>query len=244
MEQLGFSFDGVNVPGLFVPPGAQFVVGPVSGRNSLALDASLAPSVGRDGAKFIDASLPSRDITVDYTVSGDGTLASQRAQDAILMGALLSRGPRRLSFTDQPGRWYEGIFTGAPVKGGGHTWYSGQAGFMCPRPFLYGPAVTAVINEVYVAQTNYFVEPVWTVQAGADAPNGFTLTVNDQEFHYDGPVTSSTRVVVDSGQRETRIGGALRVMEASGVYPVLEEISAVSLSIPGSVSVKYQARWV
>lgn len=244
MQKLSVSFAGVDLAAALALKGGEVIVRGVGGRNIIAPEASLSRSVGRDGSRFIEASLPSREITLDYVVAGNHTLVTQRDLDQALAGLVVSREPKRLEFSDQPGRWYEAIATSAAVRQGGETWYGGLVTFTCPRPFLFGALVQAEISEQYAAQTNYFVEPVWTVQVSGSAPNGFTLTVNGKAFTYSGPLTSSTRVVIDSAARETRIGGALRVAEASGAYPVLDAANAVALSVPGIVSVEYQARWV
>ncbi len=244
MARMGMTFDGTQLAGLFASP-VRFIVEDVEGRNALALDAALSRSDGSDGSRFIEASLPPRDIVVTYSLIGDGTLASQRSADETLLGALLSDGPRRLAFDDQGGRYYEGIYTGAAVSQGGKAWYSGSAVFTCPRPFLYGDKITRTISGgTHAASTNYFVEPVWTVRASGDASGGFTLTVNGEVFTYDGPLGSGASVVVNSETRETRVGGVLRVAEVSGTYPVLRASNTVALSIPGTISVEYRARWV
>lgn len=244
MAGMGMTFDGVYVPGLFAGS-VRFVIDEVTGRNTLALDAALSRSVGSDGSRFIEASLPPRELVVQYSLLGDGTLASQREADQVLLGALLSREPRRLEFDDQDGRFYEGILTGAPVAAGGKTWYSGSAAFTCPQPYLYGGMVATTISRgTYSASTNYYVEPVWTIRASGDAASGFTLTVNGEAFTYAGAVNSGSSAVIDSTKRETRVGGALRVAEVSGPYPVLNADNTVALSIPGIISVEYRARWV
>lgn len=244
MQHLGFTLDGVDIPALLTPEGGQFVIARVGGRNLLAPEASLTRSLGRDGSRFIEASLPPREITIEYSVIGDHKLDTARRIDLALAGSLVTREPRRLAFSDQGVRWYEAILTSANLRQAGETWYSGQLVFTCPRPFLYGSLVQAEISEQYSAQTNYFVEPVWTVQMGAAAPAGFVLTVGGSRFEYSGALASSARVVINSARRETRVDGALRVPEISGAYPVLEAHSAIALSVPGIVGVDYQARWV
>lgn len=216
----------------------------VTGRSLLPLAVSTANSIAYDGDRFVDAKLPSREIGVELSILGDGTEATARAHERAIQGALLSRTPQRLEFSDQPDRWYEGILSGASVSQGGKSWLTGLATFECPRPFLYAAPVTeAVLDGEHDSQTNWYVEPAWRVQVGTGV-SGFTLTVDGVAYEYDGALASSAVVTIDTARRETRVGGQLRVMEASGVYPVLTAHSEVALSVPGSISVEYQPRWV
>ena len=238
------SFAGRDLAAVLGAQG-RVVVSDVTGRSLLALEVSTVASVAYDGARFVDAKLPSREIGVEFSMLGDGSEVTARAHERVIQGALLSRTPARLEFSDQPARWYEGILSGAGVQQGGKSWLTGLVSFECPRPFLYAAPVTeAVTDGEHDAQTNWYVEPVWTVQLGASAPSGFVLTVNGRTFEYSGALPSGSLVRIDTQARETRVGGALRVLEVAGTYPVLEADNAVVLSVPGSVSVEYQPRWV
>lgn len=240
---LSFAFGGLDMPGLFTEP-ARFVISGVEGRNTLGAEVVVSRFPGRDGARFIDASLPSRTVTVNYALLGDGSLATARDLDQVLMGAVSGRTVRRLEFTDQPGRYYEAVLSSASRRRGGETWHQGQLVFTCPRPFLYGAEVNANVSGGQLdVETNYVVAPVWRVQLGSAAPDGFTLDVNGQVFEYTAPLASSTVVTIDAERCETRVGGQLRVLEVAGTYPVAAATNAVDLSVPGAVSVDYRARW-
>lgn len=242
-ESLTFSVDGVEVPSLFTDLG-EFVYQGDSGRNLLGMDVALNRSVGTDGSRLVEASLPSREISIQFSLVSDGLPETARAAERMLMGAVARTKLTPLVFSDQAGS-YQAIMSAASVKATGEGWCTGEIVFTCPKPFLYGAAVldALVVDGAYVAGTNYFVEPQFEVEMAAAAPAGFVLTVNGETFEYSAALQSAQVVVVNSEARETRLGGVLKVAEIDGVYPVLEAQNSVSLSVPGSVKVSYQERW-
>lgn len=221
----------------------EVVIRRVSDRSILALEVSEARSQSRDGSRFVEASLPPREIAVEFAVLGDGTFETMRTIENKITGALLTSAPARLVFDDQAGRFYEAILSKADVRRGGGHWIDVAVTFRAPRPYLYGPVIEATVGSTYVAETNWYVEPVWRIRAGQAAPDGFTLDVNGAKYLYEGALTSSQTVTINTAARETRLGNTLKVLEVAGDYPILRASNTISLSISGTIDVEYRARW-
>jgi len=237
-------FGGQPLASAVAGPDVLVTVGGVRGRSVIAPEVSLDRSVALDGSRFVDLSFPPREITIEVAVVSD-SLLTQRAAERALMGWLTALGPRRLEFSDQPGRYYEAVFSMATHSRGQQDWSGFSLVFTCPRPYLFGGSVSGevALAEPLDLQTNWYVEPKWSVRASGAVP-GFTLEVGGREYVYDGPVAANQTVVIDAARRETRVGGALRVPEVSGVYPIARYGDEVTLSVAGSVEFEYEARWL
>lgn len=242
-NSLAVTFDGMPLADVVSGVGAEYFLRSVRGRGLMGMAAQFDNSRGMDGERFLDARLPARDISIEIGLLGASVLDARRMERA-LSGALHRREPAPLTFADQDGH-YDAILTGATVAAPNAQTLTATLAFTCPSPFLWGDQVTTpLVGSHLSVETNYVVEPVVTVTPANPAPAGFTLTVNGKSWAYEGPLAAGQAVVIDSGKRETRIQGALRVLEVSGAYPLLRAENEIELNIGATVSVTYRARWI
>jgi predicted phage tail component-like protein len=239
-------FGGAGFASLISGVGGEPVVESVTGRAYVPWALQLRTVAGVDGAVVGSATVPERLIEVGFAVfAGDRSAEVLQDVERALAGWAVVREPRPLVFSDQAPRSYEAVLGAYTVSREQPWWISGSLVFTCPGPWLWDDKITIVGPDsegVLVADTNIYVEPVWTLSPAASV-SSLTLTVNGAGWVYDGPVTPSTPLTVDVAARETHQGGVLRVAEVSGEYPVLGPVNTVAVS-SGTVAAAYRARWL
>lgn len=196
---------------------------------------------GSDGSRFVRTSLPSRTITIGIAISAPTNIDARLAEEQ-LIAKLFRSEPRDLEFSDQMGA-YRAVLDSVAVASPSQSLSKGSITFLCPDPFRYGqPRVVAGTGSV-VGHTNWYVEPVWTVQPPNNS-NPVKLSVDGVEIEIAATIPSAG-VTFDSSRRETRVGGTLKVIEVSGEYPVLKENSVISVVPVGStITGAYTERWL
>ncbi|MDR2372907.1 MAG: phage tail family protein [Bifidobacteriaceae bacterium] len=240
------SFGGVSFAAVVAAAGGTPVVAEVAGRAALPWSLRLRAVDGADGASVASAVLAERVVAVSFAaLAADRSAAAKLAVERALAGWLLSREPRPLVFSDQAPKFYEAVLSAYTVSVERPNWIAGSLAFTCPGPWLWADKITVASPDgdgVLEADTNAYVEPVWTITPAASV-SSLTLTVNGAPFSYSGPVTPLSPLLVDSAARETRQGGTLRVAEVDGDYPVLGASNTVLVS-SGTASASYRPRWV
>ena len=218
-----FSFNAVDVADFLDSHGYFFKVTNTTGRELIQQDHTLTSVSGVDGARLLDTLLPSRTITVDYTVRSD-TYLDLRKLDDLLGQLFIGDQTKRLSFYDQEG-YYDAIYESKEVSLETDIVQQGSLTFTCPKPFRYAKGVTIPSTSVNSTgatlnvNTNYQIEPVLSFKVNASAPT-LTITVGSHRLLLEEAVTSATTVTVDVSKAEVRVGNVVKVLEISGEFPI------------------------
>lgn len=218
-----FSFNAVDVADFLDSHGYFFKVTNTTGRELIQQDHTLTSVSGVDGARLLDTLLPSRTITVDYTVRSD-TYLDLRKLDDLLGQLFIGDQTKRLSFYDQEG-YYDAIYESKEVSLETDIVQQGTFTFTCPKPFRYAKGInipTTSVNSSGVkidVATNYQVEPVLTFKLNSSATS-LTITVGSHRLTLSEALSSGATIVVDTGKAEVRVGNVIKVLELSGEFPV------------------------
>lgn len=129
----------------------------VSGRELMAYNVSSQPISGNDGATFLDASLPSRTLTIKYQLSADSP--EQMREKYNLMNQLLSTKQAVISFMDEPEFEFIGTLGGASSIPEGRLNVVASFDIVCADPFKYKVAEEHTGTGSLSIQ-QYMLEPV------------------------------------------------------------------------------------
>ena len=218
-----FSFNAVDVADFLESHGYFFKVTNTTGRELIQQDHTLTSVSGVDGARLLDTLLPTRTITVDYTVRSD-TYLDLRKLDDLLGQLFIGDQTKRLSFYDQEG-YYDAIYESKDVSFETDIIQQGTLTFTCPKPFRYANGITIPSTSVNSGgtkidvSTNYQVEPVLSFRLNSSA-SSLTITVGTHRLTLSEDIASGATVVVDTGKAEVRVGNVVKVLELSGEFPV------------------------
>lgn len=70
---------------------------------------------------------------------------------------------------------------------------------------------------------------------------GLTVQVNDEELNYDGDVATNNRVVIDTGELEFRLNDEIKVIELTGILPILKPGgNDITVSVRSQVSMTWR----
>lgn len=243
-----FTFNGVSLVQALLPLGVKFKVNNTRGRGTLAPDVQSYKGVASDGARLIVATLPLREIEVDYTLIAPDLIALRKAEEVINSTLIVSEeGP--LVFEDQEG-YYNAIFSGRDVGLDEYNVQQGTLIFTCHKPFRYG--VYRDISQALVrnkattvtVSSGYKTDPSITLTLG-EAVTSLTLTVNGKTISCALNITNGTKVVVDTTKLELRVAGALKVLEVAGEFPVLNPGSnVITLNAGAQMDINYREIYV
>lgn len=242
MRRIGFEFGETRFEGVGEFSHSQLVINDITGRDPLASEYTTGSTTAVDGVRLLGRNLPVRTIEVEMTIRARFPVDLRQTMRE-LGEKLYSTDPLQLIFDDQEGHylavadWQESEASPTLVKG--------TAVFTCHDPFLYGEQVTASPSAGTLGvDTNYIVEPVWTIQTTGSTSSGFSVEVNGRTWSYEDAIASGQTITIDVERMETRVNGELRALEVYGTYPVLEAHNEVAVSVNSNVSVSYQQRWI
>lgn len=250
-DDVDIRFGGESINQVLADEGYEFTVNALSGDRLLGSTLDIASQPGRDGDRLIDKTLPSRSITVTYTlkVANEASAeALERHADAeqLLAGLLHRPGLADLEMSHRDG-YFRAEFEGASKSADYAHFHQGTLTFVCPKPFLYGSfLVTTIAGGLVAVDSNYYVEPViiWTTNQSVGAA---WIEVDGERLTIDTGISSGQQIRIDSQRMETRIGGVLNV-ENVGLpgepYPVIRNGSTVTRSPGGTIEFRYRARHV
>lgn len=220
-----FSFNGVDVANFLAGHGYLFKVNSTSGRELIQQEHNVSHVSGRDGGRLLDTTLPSRTITVEYTIKSDSYI-DMRQLDDLLGGIFLSEGTKRLSFRDQVGH-YNATYESKEVSLENHLIQQGTLTFFCPEPFRFGSkvylpefAMTPTKSAMVEANTNYQIEPILTFRTTGTA-TFFSVAFEGGSIRIEVPVKNGTIIEVNTQTAEVRVDNQIKVLEVTGSFPVL-----------------------
>lgn len=229
------SFNGKVISELMHDAGYRFIIRNVHGRGLLGRELNTASTSGINGQRLLEWSLPSRDITVEFTLIAP-FLIDQRKAEETLSGLLFSSEPEQLSFEDQEG-YFEAIYSDVSIAEERATVTDGAITFFCPDPFRY--VAEHVTNDARYIKTNHFIEPILTVQTGA--ADRFELIVNGRALLIETTIPANSEIIIDTEKEEVTVNGELKVLEVSGYYPVMMPRNAINMD---DYTVRYMERYV
>ncbi|WP_162320391.1 distal tail protein Dit [Nesterenkonia haasae] len=250
-DDVDIRFGGESINQVLADEGYEFSVNGITGDRLLGSSLEVAGQPGRDGDRLIDKNLPSRTITVTYTLQVDKEASHEALEkhaeaEQILAGLLHRPGLAELEMSHRDG-YFRAEFEGASKSSDYAHMHQGTLTFFCPQPFLYGSSLTTTIAGGLVAvDSNYYVEPViiWTTNQSVGAA---WIEVDGERLTIDTGISSGQQIRIDSQRMETRIGGVLNV-ENIGLpgepYPVIRDGSSITRSPGGSIEFRYQARHI
>ena len=112
----------------------------VSGRELIAYDISDNPISGGDGSRFLGAYLPTRTITVQYSL--DSGSPEELRDKFNVLNQLLSKKQAVVSFNDEPDYEFIGTFGGSGGVPEGKLNVIGTFDIICSDPYKYKKAQT------------------------------------------------------------------------------------------------------
>ena len=129
----------------------------VSGRELIAYEVSDNPISGGDGSRFLGAYLPSRTITVQYSLESG---SPEELRDKFnVMNQLLSKKQAVISFNDEPDYEFIGTFGGSSSIPEGKMNVIGTFDIVCSDPYKY-KTVQTVTGTGTIEIDVPLVEPV------------------------------------------------------------------------------------
>lgn len=244
-----FTFDGVNIKEAMQQRGFLFIVTNTTGRGMLGHETVTASSSGVDGERLLDATLPSRDIEVEFTIKADNLLKLREAED-LLTTLLLHKTEKPLHFEDQKGT-YTVIVTSFDTSLETDRIKQGSVTFYCANPFRMGDTVTlpsteyvATVPQEITVNANYTTEARIEVKLLGGAGK-VELKVNDSVIKYEPKqvISGTSTVVFDSEKLEVRVGGILKVLEVTGDFPLFKSgVNVITVNVPSLLTIKYTER--
>lgn len=179
---------------------------------------------GVDGSIHIDKPLGSRIVSVTFKAKFNNDEERANVQSKVAQW-LFTRQFAKLELSDEPDLYYmakvlddsdlspeyfqaefEIVFTCQPLKFG--TRHS--------ENILVDDTEGILINPgTYNSPVIFTIKPTVNMESLMFTVNGITIS-------YDGEISSSDEIVVDSESLEFRINGNLMIMEVSGYFPIIE----------------------
>ncbi|WP_258933192.1 hypothetical protein [Nesterenkonia pannonica] len=244
--EITYAYQSINEA--MADEGAEFTVNGISGDGLLGSELGIRDAPGRDGDVLIERTLPSRTVTVAYTLkvakeASHAALTEHRRVESVLNGLMSRRGLVELELSHLDG--YFMAAEGGLSKSSDYAhMHQGTMTFYCPKPFLYGSTVTTTIAGGLISVgTNHFVQPVivWTTSSTVGSA---WIEVDGVRLRVDRQISEGQQIRIDCERMETRVGGVLNVEDIKGSYPQVRDGSSVSRHPGGPIEFRYQERWI
>lgn len=117
----------------------------VTGRGPLGFTINNQPVDGADGARFIDANLPVRQLDIEYLLMAPDSKAMISRQ--IQLNQLLYQSEFTFSFNDDPDWFYTGTVSDGSDPEKGMLNAIGSFSITCSDPFAYSDTITSSDNK-------------------------------------------------------------------------------------------------
>lgn len=200
---------------------------------------------GRDGQIRHKTELKSRtlEMTVGRTVSmtpGDSDYRTTVLQNiAATLNPLL--GEQELTFADDPGRVYKGVFDSVEIpRERGYIEFS--VTFEMDDPYILGATQKSLTGSGTAVNDGTVATFTVTVQGPVTNPSvvvgGYTMT-------YTGTVAGGSALVIDTGNLTAVLDGANALPNYNGVFPKLQPgNNAVTAAAAGITMLNWYDRWL
>lgn len=243
-----FTFNGIDLQQALLAIGVKFKVNNTEGRGTLASEVDSYKDVASDGGRLLSASLPFREIKIEYTLVAQDLVSIRKAEE-LINRTLITTEECPLVFEDQEG-FYSAIFSGNDIGLDEYNVQQGSLIFTCHKPFRYGNTFstthTVVRNTAKSVTVNggYKVSPIITITL-SEAATSLTVNVNGKIIKYNAALTNGTKVIIDSTKMEFRVGGILKVLEVTGFFPSFNVgDNSITLNANAQVVTAYKALYV
>lgn len=249
MNKLNVSFGGQSITEEMAKLGLDFRVMDTDGEGLIGSKLKIEDRPGSDGNRLVEDDLPSRPITVSYSVrvapeASHDALTQRLSVEQKLNGLIHRPGLSRLEFSHLDG-YFMAKLSEAPRPLRLANLLQGSLVFHCPRPFRYVDqehSATPANGQLSIA-SNTYVKPtiIWTTGAAVGAA---WIEVDGNRLTIDTGISEGQQIRIDCERKETWVGGILEVENIHGTYPKVWDGSKVTTSPGGELSFNYDERWI
>lgn len=179
----------------------------------------------RHGFVFFGQPFGSRVNSVEFRLYSQ---TDQERQEKIseIMSWLHTSDLGRLEFDDEPDIFYRGKLNETEVTNITHFYTDFIVEWIC-YPFKIAKEESVEefemdgVNPVTInVGGTQETPPLINITVLEDVTN-FTISVNDEELRYDGAIQTNNQIVIDTNELEFRLNDEIRILELSGLLPIL-----------------------